>query len=119
MIQLIHSNLDIEASPAKVWSIIVDFAAYPEWNPFIRRITGSMRVGSRLTTDMHRPGGRGMTLRPAVLAVVPERELRWIGSLGVPGVSNAVKPNRDYAVAKPAVKIVNSLWQRLQSNEFR
>lgn len=32
------------------------------------------------------PGGRGMTFRPTVLAAVPGRELRWLGTLGVRGL---------------------------------
>ena len=29
-------------------AVVTDFAAYPEWNPFIRRISGDLREGTRL-----------------------------------------------------------------------
>jgi hypothetical protein len=82
----LHSEIVIDASPAQVWEIISEFGVYPEWNPFIRRISGQMRVGSKLEAFLQPPGGRGMTFRPTVLVVEPEREFRWIGSLGIPGI---------------------------------
>jgi hypothetical protein len=84
--QHLHSEIVIDASPAQVWEIISEFGAYPEWNPFIRRISGQMRVGSKLEAFLQPPGGRGMTFRPTVLVVELEREFRWIGSLGIPGI---------------------------------
>lgn len=86
MAEHIQSDIIIDASPARVWEIVADFDAYPEWNPFIRRIAGHLSVGSRLETSIHPPGGRSMTFRPTVLAAEPERELRWIGYLGTPGI---------------------------------
>ena len=29
----IQTGADIEASPAEVWEVLTDYAAYPEWNP--------------------------------------------------------------------------------------
>ena len=29
----IQTSADIEASPAEVWEVLTDYAAYPEWNP--------------------------------------------------------------------------------------
>ena len=84
--QQLHSDIVIDASPARVWAILSEFDAYPEWNPFIRRIVGRMSVGSRLEANLQPPGGRGMTIRPTVLAAEPEREFRWIGSLVIPGI---------------------------------
>ncbi len=65
---------------------LTDFAAYPEWNPFIPCISGPGTVGSRLDVQLQPPGGRGMQLRPTVLAAAPSEELRWLGQLGVPGL---------------------------------
>ena len=36
----LHSEIEIDASAERVWGILTDFASYPEWNPFIRRISG-------------------------------------------------------------------------------
>ena len=82
----LHTEISIQATPQRVWEILTDFAAYPAWNPFIPRISGPATVGSRLDVQLQPPGGRGMSMRPTVLAVTPSRELRWLGHLGVPGL---------------------------------
>src|ERR671916_3159083 len=82
----LHSEAAIQASPHRVWEVLTDFAAYPTWNPFIPRISGSLEAGSRLDVQLQPPGGRGMRFRPTLLAAAPRKELRWLGHMGVPGV---------------------------------
>ena len=41
----LHSEIVIDASPERVWDVLTDFASYPQWNPFIRRISGELEVG--------------------------------------------------------------------------
>lgn len=82
----LETAVEIDASPERVWDVLTDFAAYPEWNPFITRITGEAREGGRLEIRVEPPGGRGMTFKPTVLAATPPRELRWLGRLLLPGV---------------------------------
>jgi hypothetical protein len=83
---VLRSEIEIAASPDRVWSILTDFPSYPAWNPFVRRISGSSIKGTRLEAHLQPPGGRGMTFRPTVLAAEPGRELRWLGHLGVSGL---------------------------------
>ena len=75
----------INTSAAKVWQELTDFGAYPQWNPFIREVSGVAGQGKRLTVQM-RAGDRIMTFRPTILAIQPERELRWLGHLLIPGI---------------------------------
>jgi hypothetical protein len=82
----IHSHIEIEATAWKVWETLTDFAAYPEWNPFIVRIEGAIRTGARLRVEIRPPGRRPMTFRPRLLRVDEDRELRWLGHLLFPGV---------------------------------
>jgi uncharacterized protein YndB with AHSA1/START domain len=44
----LRREIVIDAPPERVWAAVTDFAAYPEWNPFIRRISGELREGARL-----------------------------------------------------------------------
>jgi len=71
--------------PLILWKVLTDFEAYPRWNPFIRQVTGKAEPGEKLTLQMHL-GNRTMTIRPTVLFVQPQRELRWLGHLFIPGV---------------------------------
>jgi hypothetical protein len=82
----LHSEIEIAASAQCVWGILTDFASYPEWNPFIRRISGEPKVGEHLEVRLEPPGGRGITLKPTVLNAEPGRELRWLGHLLVSGL---------------------------------
>ncbi len=66
-----------------MWSVLVDFEKYSEWNPFIRQINGEPREGAKLQTHLTTPGGAKRTYEPKVTKVEPEKELRWFGK--VPG----------------------------------
>lgn len=80
------SEIEIAAPPERVWEVLTDFDAYPEWNPFMRSLLGSCETGSRVTVRIEPPGARGMTFKPTILAAEPEREIRWLGRLFVPGL---------------------------------
>jgi hypothetical protein len=69
-----------------VWRLLTNFASYPQWNPFIRSISGQHAPRERLQAHIEPPGGRGMTFKPKVLNAEPNRELRWLGHLLVPGL---------------------------------
>jgi hypothetical protein len=81
----IQTEVIIEAPSSKVWQVLTDFDAYPEWNPFIRQINGTAIPGEQLTARMNF-GGRTMTFSPTILVVQPEKELRWIGRIFIPGI---------------------------------
>jgi hypothetical protein len=82
----LRREIEIDVPPERVWEVVTDFAAYPEWNPFISRISGELREGARLEVRIEPPGGRTTTFKPTVRAVEPNRELRWLGRLLVPGI---------------------------------
>ena len=82
----VRREIEIDAPPERVWAVVTDFDAYPEWNPFIRRISGELREGARLEVRIEPPGARAMTFKPTVRAVEANRELRWLGRLLLPGI---------------------------------
>ncbi|MDQ2102887.1 SRPBCC domain-containing protein [Azospirillum isscasi] len=82
----IDTIIGIDASPAVVWGVLTDFAAYPSWNPFIVNIEGIAGAGERLTIRVVPHGQKGMAFRPRVLVADPERQLRWRGRLILPGL---------------------------------
>jgi len=82
----LRAEIEIDADPATVWGVLLDFEAYPEWNPFIRPIAGEQVVGARLRVRIQPPGSRGMTMKPRVTVVEPERAFGWLGTLGIPHI---------------------------------
>jgi hypothetical protein len=88
MSKTLASQIDVDASPSRVWEVLTDYGAYPEWNPFIVRAEGRIEVGSRLSLRMQPVGARGVSLQPTVLEAV-EGRLRWRGRLWMPGILDA------------------------------
>ena len=82
----LRTETEIDAPAERVWQVLTDFETFPEWNPFIQQIRGRPVEGSRLDVFLGASGTRGMQFRPKVLKVVPNRELRWLGRLGLPGL---------------------------------
>ena len=82
----LHAEIEIDAPAERVWGLLTDFASYPQWNPFIRQISGKPTRGERLQARIEPPGGQGMTFKPKVLKAEANRELRWLGHLLVPGL---------------------------------
>ena len=80
----IHTSIEIDAPAETVWSVLTDFGAYPEWNPY-SRIEGDARVGERLRVSPGPEAGRSPTFRPRVL-VADGHELRWLGHLLTSGL---------------------------------
>ncbi|MFW7268179.1 SRPBCC family protein [Gluconacetobacter sp. Hr-1-5] len=84
----IDTQIEIATSPERVWSVLTDMAAYPSWNPFIRKLTGRLEPRQRLTVCLggDKAGG-GMVFHPEVVTVMPGQRLQWIGRLwGLPGL---------------------------------
>jgi len=77
----IRTEIGIGASPARVWQVLTDFAGYPEWNPFIRKIEGQPVEGTKLHIHITTPAGVKREYSPKVTRVVAERELRWLGKM--------------------------------------
>jgi len=86
MAREIAAGIEIAASAAKVWSILVDLPAYAAWNPFIVWAKGDPVAGSRLSIRAQPPGGAALRFRPLVLSAEPGRELRWRGQFILPGL---------------------------------
>jgi len=86
MSRQLRAEVEVEASPERVWEVLTDFAAYRQWNPFIVEGAGQAVPGSRLELRMRLPGRRPMAIRPEVLEAEPGRRLRWLGRLLVPGL---------------------------------
>lgn len=76
----IQTAIDIAAPKARVWSVLTTFAAYPDWNPFLRSVATLLRPGApvALTVTI---GRRTLHVDATMLRVVPDRELRWAGPI--------------------------------------
>ncbi len=44
----IKTEVVINAKPEEIWNVLTDFEKYPEWNPFIKSISGAHEEGEQL-----------------------------------------------------------------------
>jgi hypothetical protein len=84
--RFIKTETIIEAPAERVWAEMTDFASFPDWNPFVREASGRLEVGQQLKIKLRLDHGLKMTFKPRVTVVEPNRELRWLATLGRPGV---------------------------------
>jgi hypothetical protein len=84
----LHTEIEISADTEKVWKILTDFQKYDQWNPFIHKITGEAKKGSKIEIHIERPGGKSRKYGPTVTKVEEGRELRWLGKSSFPGILN-------------------------------
>jgi hypothetical protein len=83
----LYTEIDIQAPAERVWRLLTDFEHMPDWNPSMEQIEGEPVTGARLEIRFSSPNGKGgMRFKPRVLKAEPNRELRWLGHLGLPGL---------------------------------
>ncbi len=75
----------LEVSAEVAWRDLLDTHAYPDWNPFVTRLDGTLAPGQRLDVDLAL-GGRRVHMRPRVTEVLQGRSFAWLGHLVLPGL---------------------------------
>lgn len=80
------TTIEIDGSPEAVWTVLMDFDAYSEWNPFILEISGDAAIDAQLNVRLQNPGGKAMTFTPTVTSAESPRRFSWLGKLGFKGV---------------------------------
>ena len=72
------TTVTIEATPEQVWKVLTDFEKYPEWNPFVKKLTGRVAVGNRISIELP-----GMNFKPVVLKFEKTRGISMVGKIVV------------------------------------
>jgi len=73
---IVEESIAIDAPPRAVIAVLTALDRYHEWNPWIVRARGEVAVGAIVRVHA-RLGARTMAVRHQILALDPERELRW------------------------------------------
>ena len=125
----IITEIEIEAAPENIWQILMDFAAYPKWNPFIKSIEGKPDVETGLKVFIQPPGSGGMNFSPTVTAFEPAKKFQWKGRLLLPGVFDGTHSFVIEPVSENKVRFIHSeqfsgllvpfLWRKLDTETRR
>src|SRR5207245_5186515 len=96
----VSAEIEIEAPAERVWEVLTDFAKFPEWNPFIRQMSGEVRTGAQLQVQLGPTGGRVMSFKPKMVNVETNREMSWLGRLLIPGLFNGEQDRKSVEEGK-------------------
>lgn len=80
-------DIEIAASPDRVFAVLTDFARYPEWNPYATRVEGKLAIGEVITLEINQDNWEGpLVVHPTLTRLDPGRELGWHGEVLTSGI---------------------------------
>lgn len=82
----LRTEIQIKATPEKIWAVLTDFKKFPEWNPMIKSFEGKLAIDEKVTVKLQQPGSSAMTFKPTITLVIPNKTFRWQGHLLIPGL---------------------------------
>ena len=82
----LKTKIEINGNINQVWEVLTNFHSFPDWNPFIKKIEGELKVGTQLKVLIEPPGGKAMTFKPTIKILEPKTEFRWLGNFLFPGI---------------------------------
>ncbi len=76
-----ETEVEIAVSPSRVWHALVNFTAYPEWNPFIA-VRGTPGAGLEVDWSFGGYGQKQIWTRAVITAHEEPRRLAWEFGVG-------------------------------------
>lgn len=74
----IHSEIEIDATPQQVWSVLTDTASYGDWAAFMVGITGEIAQDATITVDFQlNPAKPKRNTIDHKIHVTPGQEFYW------------------------------------------
>lgn len=74
-----HSAIRIRSTPARVWKILTDGAAYPTWNETVTKLEGTIAPGEKIAVFPRIDPKRSFPVRVAEWE--PEKRMVWRGGM--------------------------------------
>ena len=80
----VQTQVEINAPAKAVSAVLYKFDDYPRWNPFIRKVDGTVAEGKTVNVTVQ-PVGKAEISGNTTIVSATEKHLSWRGSLRVPG----------------------------------
>lgn len=75
----LQTHIDIHASPQDVWSVLVGFERYSDWNPMLKNVQTDLCVGSPVSFEVLTGKSNSLKLKAKITIVDEATELNWAG----------------------------------------
>lgn len=82
----IETKIVISAPIDLVWNKLIDFENHPNWNPFIKHISGNLSKNSKLQVHISPNGDKLFKFNPIVISYDPPFEFKWLGKFFIKGL---------------------------------
>jgi len=81
-------TVEIDAPAQQVWDVLVDYARYPEWNPYTVRVETTLELGGVIDLYLPDPAKPGETFRNReyLRVIDAPRHLRYDTAEEIPGM---------------------------------
>lgn len=102
-----ETTFAVSAPAARVWETLTALDRYPEWNPQIPRVTGSLRPGERIGLRLALPGRPPMDLTATIEEARPDALLTWRGHVVAPWLFEGYRRFEIEPVAPGQVRVTH------------
>jgi uncharacterized protein YndB with AHSA1/START domain len=81
-------TVGIDAPQQHVWEVLVDYARYPEWNPYTVRVDTRLEVGAEVVLHLPHPDRPGeiLTTTEVMRVIDPPHHLQYDTADNLPGI---------------------------------
>jgi hypothetical protein len=77
----LKTSIDIGAPLDRIWSVLTNYAAYHNWNPYIVRIEGEAVAGETVIVHSMSSALGQLTQAPVLVVAIDPFTMRWEGGL--------------------------------------
>lgn len=106
----IETEIMVDSTPEKIWSVLTNFKEYENWNPFMIKIIGDAKLGSKIQVQIQTIKGKQRTYNPIITKFDINKELRWKGKSLLPGIFDG---ERIFIIEKSAQNKVSFLHNEI------
>jgi hypothetical protein len=80
-VKQVRTEIEIDATPERVWHVLTDYAGWSEWNPLLYRAAGRLGVGERVEIAFQGSGSKEINAQCTVVNLEPQRAWSWTYSI--------------------------------------
>lgn len=119
----IETQIKASSTPEKIWKILINFEEYELWNPFMIKVVGDAKLGSKIMVKIQTVRGKQRTYYPTITRLEINKELRWKGKSFLPGIFDGerifiIEKSTDNKVSFIHKEIFTGLGVKLVGNKL-